>query len=205
MPGAVAEQKGKTRLEEALQASEHDADPSTYLLADNTNLRYGNNGMSREEVNKKSVGSDDTTPLNFEADEPQPLNVFLTPRILKTLMVYMVLTFVNTSCNVLLPLVYSTSIPIGGLGLDAYHIGMILSILGFTKAIIQVMFLGKLVRRFGARMTFLVCLLSYLGHVGLYLLLNPLARQAGRVDRKVWGVIVAQLVFRLTNSLAFGE
>ena len=51
---------------------------------------------------------------------------------------------------VLMPLIYSTPIELGGLGLSPFSIGLIMGTWGFLDALVQINFLGKLVRRYGA-------------------------------------------------------
>ncbi|KAG6853283.1 hypothetical protein C0991_005505 [Blastosporella zonata] len=100
---------------------------------------------------------------------------------------------------------YSTSIPVGGLGFDAYGIGIILSVFGFVNAFVQLFLLGSFVRRFGPRNILALAQFSYAINIGLYPLLTFFARRSGRVDWKVWTIIVAQLVSRLTNGMGWGS
>ena len=116
----------------------------------------------------------------------------------------MVQALVDMSSTVLLPLMYSTSIPWGGLGFDAYHIGIILSVWGVIFAVVMVMVLGRTIRKYGPRKVHIFCYATYFVNIALYPLLAHLVRRSGSVDAKVWAVIVIQLVCRLANGMSYG-
>jgi MFS family permease len=117
---------------------------------------------------------------------------------------YGFLAFIDMCIQVLLPLVYSTSIPLGGLGFDAYRIGTIMGTWGFINAIVQGLFLGPTVRRFGARRTFIASQMSFVVILGLYPVIAFSARRAGRVDATVWAVLLIQLILQFSRGLAYG-
>lgn len=199
LPSAVRKQERLKHVQDTLEAQGTDGSSSTPLLA-NDIPDYGSG-----ERHDGPVRTQETRAAKRPVDTPSPFSALLVPQVLLPLVVYMVLAFIDMSSQVLLPLVYSTSIPIGGLGLDPYHIGIILSVFGFINAIIQLLVLGPLVRRFGPKNICLAAATSYLGNIGLYLPLSYFARKAGRVDGKVWAVIVVQLLTRLTNGMAYGS
>ncbi|KAG5636708.1 hypothetical protein H0H81_007104 [Sphagnurus paluster] len=176
--------KQKKHLSQEEQLEVHSTTP--LLVQDATN--YGSNDPPPK--------ADDTSPAPFSA--------LLIPQVLIPILVYMMIAFVDMSSITLLPLVYSTSIPVGGLGLDAYHIGILLSIFGFVNALVQLFLLGKFIRRFGPRRICMAAQISYFLNAALYPVLIGFARRAGYVDLKTWMVVAAQLVLRLTNGMAWG-
>ncbi|KAF8071542.1 major facilitator superfamily domain-containing protein [Lyophyllum atratum] len=200
LPSAVAKQKREKRTEDTLDTPISDPGSSTPLLA-SANPSYGS-GNIPEELREPACSEEGEAA---KTETPPPFSALLIPQVMIPLLVYMVLAFVDMSSQVLLPLMYSTSIPVGGLGLDPYRIGIILSAFGFFNAIVQLTFLGRLIRRFGPRAMCIVATISYIGNIGLYPLLGYYARKAGRVDGKVWAVIVPQLLFRLTNGMGYGS
>jgi len=204
LPSAVAKQKRQKHPRSTFEASDTGSGSTAPLLASDT-PSYGTTSIAEQSQDDWAVRSGVVEVAKGNIDVPPPFSALLVPQVLLPQVVYMVLAFVDMSSQVLLPLVYSTSIPIGGLGLDPYQIGVILSVFGFFNAIVQLFFLGRLVRTFGPKSICLAALVSYLGNIGLYPLLIFFARQAGRVDGKVWAVIVAQLMFRLTNGMAYGS
>ncbi|KAF5379659.1 hypothetical protein D9615_005771 [Tricholomella constricta] len=197
LPSAIANEKRKRAAEASVETSIISSDSTTPLLTDDT-ASYGSSDSTGR------LGDNELPSIKGDANAPPPFRTLLVPQVMTPQMVYMVLAFVDMSSQILLPLVYSTSIPVGGLGLDPYHIGIILSVFGFVNAIVQLTMLGRLIRRFGPRNVYFVAQISYVVNIGLYPFLIHFARQAGRVDSKVWVVIVAQLVSRLTNGMAWG-
>ncbi|GLB44785.1 putative major facilitator superfamily protein [Lyophyllum shimeji] len=194
LPSALRKQDRRKCVEDT-----RDATSSTPLLAGDI-PEYG----SRDRDNSPAHAEGEHAAKG-QADAPPPFRALLIPQVLLPLAFYMVLAFIDMSSQVLLPLMYSTSIPIGGLGLDPYRIGVILSVFGFVNAIVQLLFLPPLVRRWGPRNICFAATISYLGNIGLYLPLLYFASRAGRVDGKVWATIVLQLATRLTNSMAWGS
>jgi len=116
----------------------------------------------------------------------------------------MVQAVIDMSSQVLLPLMFSTSIELGGLGLDAYDIGIIMSGWGVINAIFMVMVLGRVIRKFGPRAVHIFCYATYFGNIALYPLLAHYVQRSGRVDAKAWAVIVVQLACRLANGMSYG-
>jgi MFS family permease len=117
---------------------------------------------------------------------------------------YAFLAFDDMCVQVLLPLVFSTSIPLGGLGFDHYRIGTIVGAWGFTNAFVQGFLLGPIVRRFGARKPFIASQMSYAVVIGLYPPLTYFSQRAGRADAKVLVVMVVQLILQMSGSLGYG-
>ncbi|KAG6897014.1 hypothetical protein C0992_004658 [Termitomyces sp. T32_za158] len=147
-------------------------------LLDNETPTYGSTDLSPNEQSTR-----------VDTDAPVPFRGLLIPQVLTPLLVYTFLAFVDM---------------IGGLGFDAYRIGVILSVFGFVSAFVQLFFLGKLVRRFGPRYLLAFTQLSNAVNIGLYPLLSFFARRAGRADGIVWTIIVLQLISRLTNGMGWG-
>ena len=116
----------------------------------------------------------------------------------------MVQALVDMSSQVLLPLMYSTSIELGGLGLDAYQIGLILSGWGVMSAIVMITALGPAIRKFGPRAVHIFCYATYFVNLALYPLLAHFVQRSGRVDAKAWAVVVVQLACRLANGMSYG-
>ncbi|KAG6810089.1 hypothetical protein H0H92_013363 [Tricholoma furcatifolium] len=158
--------------------------------------------LTDDNTNYGTIQNDETP--KSDVDVPVPFRGLLIPQVLTPLLVYSFLSFVDMSSQVLMPLMFSTSIPVGGLGFDAYRIGVILSIFGFVNAVFQLVFMGKMVRAFGPRNILAMAQLSYVLNIGLFPFMSIFARRAGRVDATVWAIIVLQLVVRLTNGAGWG-
>jgi len=104
----------------------------------------------------------------------------------------------------LLPIVYSTSVPLGGLGLTPMTIGAIMGFSGFVNAVVQLRCLGGLLRQYGARKMFITSFVSLVLCLLIYPLLSTLARRSGRSDWLVGIGIGVQLGFQISADMAEG-
>ena len=104
----------------------------------------------------------------------------------------------------LLPLMWSTSIPLGGLGLDPLRIGTALGVFGLINAFVQVRIMGPVLRRFGARRVFRVSFSSLLFSLVFFPIMKYFAQRAGRVDGIVVALMVAQLTSQMLLYFAYG-
>ncbi|KAG6853282.1 hypothetical protein C0991_005504 [Blastosporella zonata] len=171
-----------------------------YMIPSQSTALVGQNAP-----NYRSTGVPQIDPTRKAVMEaPVPFKGLLIPQVLTPLLVYTTLAFINISLHVLLPLMYSTSIAVGGLGFDAYRIGVIMGIFGCATACVQFFLLAKLVRRFGPRNVVALAQLSYVVNIAFYPALNFFARRAGKVDGTVWAIVVAQLVSRLPAGMGWG-
>ncbi|KAH9165758.1 MFS general substrate transporter [Lactarius sanguifluus] len=99
------------------------------------------------------------------SEKPPPLRSILTRPVLISVSSYAMLALLSTAAIALIPLVWSTSIELGGLGLSPASIGLWMSGYGCMSGIVQYAFFPRLVSRFGPRAVFLasvsVCALIY--------------------------------------------
>ncbi|KAF8640233.1 hypothetical protein AX16_010129 [Volvariella volvacea WC 439] len=146
------------------------------------------------EANPAEIENEDAETL------PPPLRDLLTRPAIIALSNYGFLAFSEMSLQVLMPLVWSTSIPLGGLGFTPYQIGTTLGIWGIANAVFQMNFLGKLMRKYGPTKLYIISYAGMLIGLSSYSLENWLARRAGRVDGWVWGAIAVHL---MASSLAY--
>ncbi|KAF9075117.1 major facilitator superfamily domain-containing protein [Rhodocollybia butyracea] len=94
---------------------------------------------------------------------------------------------------VLIPLSYSSSIPIGGLGLSPYQVGLILGIFASINGIWNLLVLRKVLKRIGPRTMYIVSYASFLIIFPLLWIIRETAHAAGKVNALVWSLIVCQL------------
>jgi len=140
-----------------------------------------------------------------EAARKPGLNIIFTRPILMTLLNHIFLTFIDMSNFALLPLMYSTPIEYGGLGLDPLHIGIILGTSGLVNSIVQVNVLGPIIRRFGPRKVYRVSSLFFLVMIGMYPVLRFLIKRSGRVDGFIVAAIAVQVGLEVTVYMSYGE
>ncbi|KAG7090157.1 hypothetical protein E1B28_011766 [Marasmius oreades] len=111
----------------------------------------------------------------------------------RSLITLAIFSLTHMSYRVLIPLVYSTSIPSGGLGLSPYQIGIVLGIYGVCNGILQLFVWKPMLKRIGPKKMFI---LSYSFHT-LRMLMMTLARvvaaRVGSANWLVWTFIVAQM------------
>ena len=117
---------------------------------------------------------------------------------------YAALAFLDMGYNALLPLFYSTSIPLGGLGLDPYNIGITLGSFGFVNAFVQARFLGPSIRKFGARRIYIFSFPGLFACVSLYPIIRYLAQHFGRINNIVIVCMVIQLSFQMLIFSSYG-
>ncbi|KAJ7306824.1 major facilitator superfamily multidrug-resistance, DHA1 sub-family [Mycena albidolilacea] len=140
-----------------------------------------------------------------EEEEPPTIRELLVPRLVIPLINYGFFCFLQTSYLVLFPLMYSTSIPNGGLGFSPYLIGVTRGIWGLANSFVLLFLAGPLVRRFGARTTYIFAFANISVCISAYPLLSFFAQRVGRVDAIVWAIIVVQLLSNLAMSMAYAS
>ncbi|KAG5650643.1 hypothetical protein H0H81_011510 [Sphagnurus paluster] len=193
LPSAVFKEKKR----QAAAATSNNANIKTALLNDSgtDSTTYGATGSN--------IAGGALEELPHEV--PLPFRALLTRRVLTTLMVHGFLCVVDMSCMVLQPLVYSTSVPLGGLGFSAYQIGVVMGTWGVINAVVQFTCLAPMLRKLGARKVQSMSQLSYAVVFALCPLLSYFAKRAGKADGLVWMVITIQLLFALLNYPAFAS
>ena len=114
------------------------------------------------------------------------------------------LSFLDMGFSTLLPLFYSTSIPLGGVGLDPYKIGITLGSFGCVNAIVQARFLGPSIRKFGARKMYILSFPGLFACVTLYPIIRYFAQHFGRVNNIVAVCMIVQLSFQMLIFSSYG-
>ncbi|KAJ7183242.1 major facilitator superfamily multidrug-resistance, DHA1 sub-family [Mycena filopes] len=126
-------------------------------------------------------------------DAPLPIRDLLTRPLLISLVNHGLLTFLHMGNESLLPLFFATPIGLGGLGLKPYNIGLILGTFGLCNAGVQIVFGGRVIRRYGARRVFTAGFCALVVEFAMFPVGSMLARRAGRVDATVYMAIAFQL------------
>ena len=192
LPSAVLQQKHRKE-----KPSDYRSTSSTSLLEDRDAFHY----RSIEDNTQHCISSWQKS----EISQPPPLRALLTPRVLAVAINQGFVCFCDISMQVLMPLMWSTSLEHGGLGFTPYTIGLTLGIFGVVNVVIQVMLLGKLIRRFGPRKVLIFSFPAFLVSLACFPLEGCLARQMGGVDWRVWTVIIVHLVMDSLKYYCYGE
>jgi hypothetical protein len=176
-----------------------DATAKTSLINHGERLDYGATDTTEQHQSSSSSNSEDNSsrPENHASS-------FLTRGLLLIYLNQSVLSFLDMGHLVLLPLFYSTSIPLGGLGLDPFVIGITFGTFGFINAVIQANLLGPLIRKYGARKVYIASCPSLFAYFTLYSVIKFLAQLSGRVDGFVIACMVIQMGFLICKSCSYG-
>ncbi|KAF8622862.1 hypothetical protein AX15_006703 [Amanita polypyramis BW_CC] len=181
---------------------------TTSLISDDDAPRYGSIGSSHLRTgDSSSTIENGDEPLSLR-DDPTPSSL---PSLLKLPVVriilinYAFLGFCDMSVQVLTPLMWSTSIEHGGLGLSPYTIGVTMGAYGVLNAFLQILFLGKFIKRFGPRRVHIACFSSLLISFSSFPIAAFFARRANGTDWQVWTMIIVSLAAQSMRSGAYGS
>ena len=107
--------------------------------------------------------------------------------------------------HVLVPLIYSTSISNGGLGLTPYQIGLILGLYGVANATLQLFVWKPMLKRLGPKKMFILSYSFHMVRVFIMMLARVAASKAGTVNWVVWALIFAQMLSSSLGATAYSE
>lgn len=169
---------------------------------------YGTIEDLNPSVHSPSVSESSTLQAQTEEEcalvKPALRDVFTKP-LLNTLVNHGVLAYLDMCHSTLLPLMYSTSIPLGGLGLDPFEIGLILGGFGCLNAIVQTKFLGRFIRKYGARKVYMCSFAGIPFCFLAYPIMSFFAKRAGRVDGFVIVCMSIQLCCQAGIYTCYGK
>jgi hypothetical protein len=137
--------------------------------------------------------------------EQLTLRSLLVRPVLLTIVNYAFLAFTDQCLVVLQPLMYSSSISVGGLGFTSFTIGIIMGIWGIINGIVSIFAFPKILRRFGIRRLYIVSFASYLVCLAAFPIMSIFVKRSGSVDAKVWIILIVQLIFYILAYMGYGE
>lgn len=150
--------------------------------------------------------SETQSEVDVAIEEPKvPFSALMNRTVLIPIINYACLVFVEQSSSALFPLVYASSIEAGGLGLDAFTIGLVMSCVGIGIGLSATLISPGVLRKLGPHYTYRSFYWCYLFLISCYPLENYLARRAGRVDIYVWIVMVLQLSVTTLTVMNYSE
>ena len=200
LPSLVAARKQRQLIEVAADdIITHDSTAKTSLINHGERLDYGTGTTEQQQSSSSSSNSE------YDSSRPEShVSSFWTRELLFIYLNNAVLSFLDMGYFVLLPLFYSTSITLGGLGLDPFTIGFTIGTFGCINAVIQAKLLGLLIRKYGARKVYIVSCPSLFICFTLYPVMRFLAQFSGRVDGFVIACMMIQMSSYMCISCAFG-
>jgi hypothetical protein len=146
--------------------------------------------------------SDYSDLLPTDAQKPLPLRYVLTRPVLISVANYAALALLGTVAHALMPLVWSTSIKYGGLGMSPASIGVWLSVFGCMNGMFQFAIFPYAVARFGLRWIFITGVGVFAVVYAMFPFENLLRRAA---DSPVWPLILLQLTALSISKMSYSE
>ncbi|KAH9948712.1 MFS general substrate transporter [Amylocystis lapponica] len=126
------------------------------------------------------------------APGPTTIRSILIPRVLFPILNYAFLAYTDQSFVALLPLMYSSPISQGGLGLSTFAIGIVQGTTGVLGGAVQILAFARMHRACGTRRLYCLSYAAFLVAVCMFPLAAHLARARGGVDAVVWAVVAVQ-------------
>ena len=114
-----------------------------------------------------------------------------------------VMTLMNASFGILLPLFYQSSIGVGGLGLPPHIIGSFSAASSIVESCVQALFAPKLVARFGAKRVLCWAVLWMYPMTLLSPIMSAVATAQGRAGPMIWILLITQLMCQVIMDLSF--
>ena len=177
-----------------------DATAKTSLINHGERFDYGATDTTEQHQSSSSSNSE----YDFSSRPEGHASSFLSRGLLFVYLNYAALSFLDMGFFVLLPLFYSTSIPLGGLGLDPFTIGVTFGTFGCINAVIQAKLLGPLIRKYGARKMYMLSCPGLFACFTLYPVMRFFAQRSGRVDGFVIACMMIQLGFNICTYFCYG-
>jgi len=137
---------------------------------------------------------------------PPPFRAILIPRVLIPITNYGFLAFLDQSLLVLLPLIYSTPLHLGGLGLSPSTIGTILGVWGVINGIFQITCFAWVRRNLGHRNCYMLGIICLGVCFALFPIIARLAAWDGcKVGGWAWLGITLQLGAYTFSYMSYGQ
>lgn len=155
-------------------------------------------------IKKKHV----ETPLTIkhavpEEERPLPLRSLLIRQVIVAAGNYAMLSLIDIAYRAILPVFLSTPIELGGLGLDPFAIGNIMSIFGLVNGVVQVFCFAAVIDYLGSKNTFFLGLSAGFPLFASFPLISYLAKRQG-LSLTVWTLVGIQTVISILLSFSYG-
>ncbi|KAL0945403.1 hypothetical protein HGRIS_000895 [Hohenbuehelia grisea] len=176
---------------------------ATSLRADANGADYGATDCGTE--------PDDDTSLRRQTETPPPppasppiLSVLTRPVCIALANIW-ILAFTDSCYQALLPLMYSTSIPLGGLGFNPARIGGILAAWGLLNGAVNATMFPFLMGRYGVWVMYCASYSSFFISIGSFPLMSLLVKRSGEFDLRTGAVMILQLTGSLMSYFSYAS
>ena len=140
-----------------------------------------------------------------DAEEPLPLRALLTRPVVVSVANYCVIGLLDIMGGVLIPLVWSTPVEFGGLGMTPVSIGLWMGGYGFMNGIFQFIVFPRIVGRIGPQRVFITSILCYIPIYVILPLENLALRHSSRgLNLAATLLIMLQLLATSFATMGFG-
>ena len=136
-----------------------------------------------------------------DTDGPLPLRALLTRPVVVSVANYGMIALLEMTTGTLLPLVWSTSVEFGGLGMSPVSIGLWMGGCGLVNCIFQLAAFPPLVRRFGPRRVFIASIIFCFPVYILFPLENLTLRHSNRTMNPATALFVILQLSAMSVSL----
>lgn len=140
------------------------------------------------------------------AEETLPSRALLMRPVVVSVANYCVIGLHDVIAGALMPLVWSTSVELGGLSMRPASIGLWLAAYGFLNGIFQFVAFPPIVRRFGPRHVFIASILCFFPIYILFPFENlAIGYSSSGLNLTTELLIMLQLTLTAFSTMAFGE
>jgi len=139
----------------------------------------------------------------MDTQKPLPLRCLLTRPILISVANYAMLAFLGMVPVALMPLIWSTSIEFGGLGLSPASIGLWLSVYGCINGMFQFAVFPRAIGRFGPWGIFVTSISVFAVVYVMFPLENLALRHSA--DNPAWVLILVQLTALSVSEMGYSK
>ncbi|KAF8828417.1 hypothetical protein HHX47_DHR4000652 [Lentinula edodes] len=183
---------------------------SLVAAAENTSASY--DSVTRPFTRPRSTSEDtlvaieDFQTKNADLQRTITFRTLLTSEdVLRPLSSLALLSFLETSISVLIPITYTTSIVNGGLGLTAMQLGTLLSIGGAAGLIFSAIGVPPLIRYFGVWKMHFAGMSALIVGFSSIMMACLTAKRAGYADKTTWIFVAIQYASYIILPLGFSE
>ncbi|KAI9452893.1 MFS general substrate transporter [Lactarius psammicola] len=139
-------------------------------------------------------------PVN-DTEKPLPLRALLTRPVVVSVANYCMISLLEMIAVTLIPLIWSTSVEFGGLGMNPASIGLWMAGYGFVNGVFQFVAFPRIIRRLGPRRVFIASILCF---IPVYIMF-PFENLALRHPSRGANVVAGLLVILQLSAIGFAD
>ncbi|KAG1857943.1 major facilitator superfamily domain-containing protein [Suillus tomentosus] len=142
------------------------------------------------------------SPVSYSLESTRTdFRAILIPGVMIPVLHYGLLSFVDQCMLVLMPLMYSTSRSLGGLGFSSNTIGLVMSVWSMLNGMIQVYMFPRLLRKFGPKRLYIISFAFFLITFSTFPLMGYMAKR--EMEAGMWLILCVQLVAYIAAYITY--